>query len=316
MDSIIKVRGTEIKIEGRLIRLAHVRGDKHKFLDNPLPVIDGITHLRPRIDVFTFMQRLPDTSPKYGYPMEWDNLAVIPITTFDHWWTDQIGFKARNKAKQASKKGVSIREVPFDDALVQGISEVYNESPVRQGKPSRHYGKDFETVRKEASTFLDSSIFIGAYLEDKLIGFVKLVIDDSRTQASLMNIVSMIGHRDKAPTNALVAEAVRVCADRGIPYLVYASFTYGKKEQDSFSDFKERNGFQRIDLPRYYVPLTPIGKAALRFGLHHRLVDLLPESVASRLRIMRNNWYNRKLRVAQDSRMTVLAPLVALMVLL
>ena len=36
-----------------------------------------------------------------------------------------------------------------------------------------------------------------------------------------MHILSMVSHRDKAPTNALIAQAVRSCADRSIPHLVY-----------------------------------------------------------------------------------------------
>ena len=81
-----------------------------------------------------------------------------------------------------------------------------------------------------------------------------------------MNIVSMVRHRDMAPTNALVAQAVRSCAERGIPYLVYSKFAYGKKQRSSLSDFKERNGFQRIDVPRYYVPLTRTGWLARSLG--------------------------------------------------
>jgi hypothetical protein len=127
-----------------------------------------------------------------------------------------------------------------------------------------------------------------------LIGFVKLVTDETGTQAGLMNIVSMIQHRDKATTNALVAEAVRYCANRGISYLVYSNFAYGKKQRDSLSDFKERNAFQRIDVPRYYVPLTPLGQVSVRLGLHHRLVDHFPESVTAKLRELRNNWHNRE----------------------
>ena len=196
---------------------------------------------------------------------------------------------------------MKLREVPFDDTLVRGIWEVYNESPIRQGRPFTHYGKDIETVYKEEATYLDSSVFIGAFLGDKMIGFVKMVADETRTQAGLMNIVSMIRHRDKAPTNALIAQAVRSCAERGISYLVYSNFAYGKKQQSTISDFKERNGFQRIDLPRYYVPLTRIGWLALRLRLHHTFSDHLPESVAAKLRELRNAWYNRKLQTADGS---------------
>jgi hypothetical protein len=290
----MNMQGKEIKIEGRLIRTARLDADKYMFLEDPKPVLDGLRNCGTRIDLFTFIQRLPDTSPKYPYPMEWDNFAALPISTFDNWWNKQVGFKARNKAKQAEKKGVKIREVHFDDALVRGIWEIYNECPVRQGRRFPHFGKDLETVHREEATYLDSSQFLGAFYENKLIGFVKLVTDETGTQAGLMNIVSMIQHRDKATTNALVAEAVRYCANRGISYLVYSNFAYGKKQRDSLSDFKERNAFQRIDVPRYYVPLTPLGQVSVRLGLHHRLVDHFPESVTAKLRELRNNWHNRE----------------------
>ena len=193
-------------------------------------------------------------------------MAVLPVSTYENWWTHQIGFKARNKAKQAEKKGVVVREVSFDDELVRGIWEIYNECPVRQERLFPHYGKSLEAVREMSATYLESSVFIGAYDSGKLIGFIKLVVDDTRTQAGMMHIISRLQCRDKAPTNALVAQAVRSCADRRIPHLVYSKFAYGKKAQSSLSDFKERNGFQRVDMPRYYVPLTALGRTRLFHG--------------------------------------------------
>jgi len=294
--------GKDIRVEGRVIRFAGLAADTYEFVEDPEVMLDAVRKSGARIDLFTFMQRLPDTSPKYQYPMEWDNLAALPVSTFDHWWTEQIGFKARNKAKQAEKNGVIFRQVPFDDALVEGIWAIYNECPVRQGKPFAHYGKNLEMVHKEAGTFLDRSIFIGAFLGDRLIGFTKLLCDETRTQAGLVHIISMIQHRDKAPTNALVAHAVRCCATEKIPYLVYSRFNDGgKKQWDSLMDFKERNGFQRIDLPRYFVPLTRRGSAALSLGLHKRLVDRVPEPVLARLRLLRKAWTNRKIQSVAEA---------------
>lgn len=293
MNEFVRAHSRDIKVEGRLIRIARVDGEKYCFLDDPKPVVKTLRNCSARIDLFTFMQRLPETAPQYPYPMEWDNFAALPLSTFEHWWTKQIGFKARNKAKQAVKHGVTLREVAFDDSLIQGIWEIYNETPVRQGKRFPHYGMDIDQVRRYAGTFLDRSIFIGAFLEDKLIGFSKLTIDETGTQAGMMHIVSMVSQRDKAPTNALVAQAVRSCAERGIAYLVYSNFAYGKKQSDSLSDFKERNGFQRIDIPRYYVPLTPMGWAALRLGLHHKPTERVPEFLMAKLRKFRAAWYAR-----------------------
>ena len=297
----MRVCDQDIRIRGRLLRIARLDADKYQFVDDPEPLLEGLRNCGRRIDLFTFMQRLPAVPPKHSYPFEWDNFAAVPISTFDHWWNKQIGFKARNKAKQAEKKGVVLREVPFSDELVKGIWEIYNECPIRQGRRFPHYGKDLETIRREEATYLDSSTFVGAYLGDKLIGFIKLMADQTRTQAGLMNIVSLISQRDKAPTNALVAQAVRICAERGIPFLVYSNFAYGKKQSDSLSDFKERNAFQRMDVPRYYVPLTAFGKLAFRMRLHHRLADRVPESVAAKLRELRNNWYARKFQTAPEA---------------
>jgi hypothetical protein len=148
-------------------------------------------------------------------------------------------------------------------------------------------------VYKDEATYLDFSTFIGAFQGEELIGFIKMVADETGVQAGLMNILSKMQQKDKSPTNALLAQAVRSCADRGISYLVYANYAYGKKQRDSLSDFKERNGFQRIHIPRYFVPLTRLGKVALRMGFHHRLVERIPEPIAGRLRELRKHWYSR-----------------------
>jgi len=291
----VRVRDTEIKIAGRFLRVARLDAEKFQFLEEePDRVVEGLRGSGVRIDLFTFLQKLSDPKPDLAYPMEMDNFAAIPISTFENWWTKQIGFKARNKAKQAEKKGVVLREVPFSDGLVHGIWKIYNECPIRQGRRFSHYGKDLQRVHQDEATYLDKSVFIGAFLGDELIGFIKMVWDESRTQAGLMNIVSLIKERDKAPSNALVAHAVKACASRGISYLTYSNFSYGKKQSDSLSDFKERNGFQRFEVARYFVPLTPLGNLALRFGLHHRLSERIPESLAEKLRELREAWYKRK----------------------
>lgn len=295
------VCGKEIKVQGRLIRIARLDADKYQFLENPEAWLEGLKKSGKRIDLFTFMQIMPETTPKYSYPMEWDNFAVLPVSTFDYWWNHQIRSYPRNRARQAEKRGITLREVPFDDALVQGIWKIYNECPVRQGRPFLHYGKDLETVRKEAATYLDSSFYIGAFLGDTLIGFAKLTCDQSGRQANLMNILSMIQHREKAPTNALIAHSVRACAERKIAHLVYQSYSYSNKGEDTLTKFKENNGFQRVDLPRYYVPLTPLGRMAFRLGLHHKLIDHFPEPLAAKLRDLRDAWYSRKFQTATEA---------------
>lgn len=298
---MIDVCGRAIRVQGRIVRIARPHGDRYRFLDDPALVINGLRTCGVRVDLFTFSQRLPETEPRFSYPVESDNFAVLPVSTYENWWTHQIGNKTRNEVRLAEKKGVVLREAPFDDALVAGIWEIYNECPIRQKRRFPHYGKDLGTVRREEATFIDSSIFIGAFLEGKMIGFVKVVPDETCTQAGLMNIVSMVKHRGKAPQNALIAYAVRACASRGIRYLVYSKFDYGKGQHDGLRKFKEHNGFRRVDTPQYYVPLTAMGWTAFRAGFHHSLSEYIPEAVADRLRNLRAAWYERKYRSVMEA---------------
>jgi hypothetical protein len=303
----VEVCNRELRIDGKLIRIGFIDGEGYQFLEDPELALSQLRKSGPRVDIFTFIQKLSETAPKYSYTMEWDNMAVLPVTTFEEWMTKQIDFKVRNKVRKATKNGVVVQEVVFDDDYVRGIHAIYNESPLRQGKPFWHYGKDIETVRKMNATFLDRSIFIGAYFEGNLIGFVKLVYNEDQTQAGLMQIVSMIGHQDKAPTNALIAQAVKACADRGIPHLWYANMSYGKKLVDGLADFKRHNGFQKIELPRYFVPLTLAGRVALRLGLHHGVNDWVPEPVAAAYRTIRKQWHSAKAPARGKTDQTVLS---------
>lgn len=300
MTLIHFITGT-LDVKGRLCRVAQIDGDGYKFLDSPEPLLAELGKTKTGVDLFTFIQKLEDVRPKYPYWMEWDNMAVLPIFSFDHWWTQQIGFKARNKAKQAEKKGIVVREVPFDDLLIRGIWEIYNECPVRQQRLFPHYGKNLEVVRDVSATFLDTSMFIGAFDGKKLIGFIKLTADDGWTQAGIMHLVSLLSYRDRSPANALIMQAVRSCANRRISSLVYSKFAYGKKLRSSLSDFKERNGFQRVDIPRYYVPLTRWGSLAFGMGLHNRLAERVPESVAAKLRAWRGAWYQHKFQLKAEA---------------
>src|SRR3989442_2671316 len=137
----MEICGREVHLRGRLVRIGRLDGDEYELLDPPT-VVAGIRRLPIRVDVFTFMQVLPHTAPQYDYPtMVWDNLAAAPISTFDHWWTKQIDGKTRNMVRRSEKKGVVSREVPFDEALVEGIHRIYNEGAIRRGKPFAHHGK-------------------------------------------------------------------------------------------------------------------------------------------------------------------------------
>ena len=153
MRNVLNVQGREINVNGIFPRIASVEGEKYLFLSDPLSLIEGLKSCSTRIDLFTFLQGLIDPTPKYDFPMTWDNFAALPITTFEQWWTQTLGRKGRNTARQAEKKGVTLREIPFNDSLVDGIWRINNECPVRQGKKFAHYGMSLERTRDTRARF-------------------------------------------------------------------------------------------------------------------------------------------------------------------
>ncbi len=268
------IDGKTIVVTGRALRIAKIKDEIcAEGIQNPGAIVDQLKKER-KADIFTFDQKIPDTEPRFPYYFEWDNVAVLHITSVENWWNNQIHNDARRMVRKSEKKNVVMKVVPFTDEFVSGIKGIYDETPIRQGKPFWHYNKDFDQVKKDNSSFLERAEFIGAYCDNELIGFSKLIYTGKR--ADHIQLLSRLRDRDKAPTNALIAKAVEVCFSRGISYLTYDKYQYGKKSADSLSEFKTRNGFVKMDVPRYYVPLTFKGMIALKLKLHRRLIELLP----------------------------------------
>jgi hypothetical protein len=145
---------------------------------------------------------------------------------------------------------------------------------------------------------LDRSVLVGVYLQDELIGFMRMILVD--TVASIIQILSKVKHFDKRPTNLMLAKAVELCEQKGIGHLVYCSYVYNDPKS-SLTEFKRRNGFEPVLLPRYYVPLTLRGAFALRLNLHRGLVRLIPTPVLTRLRTLRASWNQRRLAAPEEA---------------
>jgi hypothetical protein len=161
-----------------------------------------------------------------------------------------------------------------------------------------HYKKGFDEVKRANATYLERSDFVGAYLGDELVGFLKIVYVDRF--ARLMQIIAKDAHRNRRPMNALIAKAVEVIDAKGCSLLTYGNFRYAQGA-DSVTAFKVRNGFEEILVPKYYVPLTVKGKLSLRLRLHHGVRAWVPNSVRqtlkrARLSLYHRTWLTRKAR--------------------
>lgn len=299
----VQFAGRTIIASGKWIRIARVRDEdwlEGDVVRDPEACIDKIRSENLKADIFTFSQKIPNTTPNFDYPYEWDNVAAIPTEDYTCWWDQRVSQVVRKNVRRSAKRGVEIREVQFSDDLLRSIIEINNETPVRQGRPFWHYQKSFEIVKKDYATLLDRSEFIGAFFENKLIGFIKMIYMGD--VAGILQILSMNAHYDKRPANALLARAVEICNKKGIKYLTYGKYIYGGNSKSQLTEFKRRNGFEQILIPRYYVPLTVKGKLAMRFSLHHGLKRLLPDSLIATASGLRSKYYEKKLLGNETSR--------------
>ena len=279
MTPAIEIGGLTLLVSGRQLKIAAVQDEE--YLDgepvaDPHPIIAALKTCRLRPDIFTFAQKIPNVVARHSYYKEWENFAAIPITTYSDWIEHRVTYDVRKAVRRAERSGVEIRIADYDDEFVEGIRAIYNEMPYRQGKAFWHYQKDFATVKRENSTFADRACFIGAYINGELAGFIKMVHVGS--YAATIQVLSKVKYRREKVSNAMIAKALEICIERGRSHLVYGRYTYNNPES-SLTEFKRRNGFEPILVPRYYIPLTAKGALALRLRLHRSLAQHIPVSL-------------------------------------
>jgi hypothetical protein len=289
-----EICGRTVIVAGKWIRTAEIKDEgvvEGVTVEDPDSFITKLKESNLKADLFTFAQRPPEITPKYDYHRDWDNWAAIPTACFEDWW-ESLSQVSRKNVRRAGRRGVVVKAISFDDDLVKGVHRIYNSIQIRDGRLFWHYGQDVDSVRRSLATYLDRSEFIGAYLGEELIGFLKMVyVDDT---ATIFHIISMDEHYDKRPQNALIAKAAEVCGQKGVSHLIYGKFIYGNKRRSSLVEFKRRNGFQQVNFPRYYIPLTPRGELFVRLRLYRGVSGLLPEPILY-LALSCRDWYYKRI---------------------
>ena len=293
-----EIAGRTVIVTGNWFKIASVRDAivaEGELVKDPDAFVPALKQSGLKADVLTFFQRPPDVTPKFRHPFEWDNYAAVDCSNFDAWW-EKLPQEARKNTRRSAKRGVVVRSVPFDDALARNIHRLCDESPMRQGKPFWHYGKDFETVKREHSTYPERSEFVGAYFEDELIGFIKMVYVDRL--AFIFHILAFNAHYDKRPLNALITAAVKICSQRGVKYFVYDKYIYGNKKDSSLVEFKRRNGFEQVNFPAYHIPLTLKGKIYTGLRLYRGAVGLIPAPLLNIMLALREKLHRSRGKAA------------------
>ena len=291
---VMQIDGRVVAVTGRFPRVACVKDEEWYDggrIDDLAGFRRAISASGLRADVLTVGGDLETKREVAGAVREPDNVAVIDTSDFKAWWQG-LPQEARKNTRRAAKRGVRVEIVDYTDDLVRGIKAIYDEAPIRQGRRFWHYGKDIETVRRENGTYLERSVFLGAFVDDQLIGFMKWVrVGDL---ARIMQILCLNSHQDKRPIIALIAKAAEVCHQQGSRYLVYGKYTYGNKDDSSITEFKRRLGFRQLDFIRCLLPLNLRGQIALQLGLHRGLIGLLPGRLLQHLIRWRSWWLMRR----------------------
>jgi hypothetical protein len=288
------IDGRTVVVSGGRLKIALIQ-DEDLITGDSVPDPESfVRRLREsglKADLFTFAQRIPDVEARCQYRMEWENVAAAPTSSYAQWWSS-VSQAVRKSVNRSRKAGVTVEVVEFSDALLDAIRNIYNETPSRQGKAFWHYRKDRELVKRALATYLDRSVFLGAYYQGELIGFMKITWVGAT--GYITQILSTARHFEKNPNNAMIAKAIEVCETKGMSHFIYGQFVYYDPDS-SLTEFKRRNGFEPVLLPRYYVPLNVKGKIALALRLHRGLAANTPKPIFRLFLKTRKRWYDRKL---------------------
>lgn len=262
--------------------------DQGEYERSVVPTTELLQKLGERgTDIFEFLERkwcCKIQDPNKSWAKAEDNIALFHLKSYDEWW-NSISKKTRNMIRKAEKSGIRTFLTEPNEKLAGGIWKIYNETPIRQDRGFPHYGASLQEVRESLRARQDCT-YVGADLQDELVGFIQLVHGKNVTLIS--QILSMQKRRDKAVNNALVAKAIEVCADKHVEWIMYGRIG----NHPSLDNFKRSNGFEKFPLTRYYVPLTSKGKIAVKLGFQKDVKDSLPQSIKYPL-IPIYNWISR-----------------------
>lgn len=242
-----------------------------EYLYDPNPTNSLLLDLKGQgADLFTFTERsFIENKASYGFKREDEPIALLKIKSHDEWWKKQINKKVRNMIRKAEKEKVEVVPAKIDENFVRAAHRIYNETPIRQGRRYVGYGVSLESVKGKFANLQNSEV-LGAYLNDELIGLLWMACGDR--VARIKSFISLIKHRNTAPSNVLMSEAVKKCCEEGIGFIIYEKMGY----LPGLDSFKQHNGFVRYMAPRYYIPLSERGAVAIKLRAHKKIEYSLP----------------------------------------
>src|SRR6266404_5279424 len=87
------ISGKTVVVVGKHIKIAAVKDEdllEGESIEDADAFIDALKQSCLKADIFCFAQKPVERQPKYSHYHEWDNAAVIPITSASDWWEKRL----------------------------------------------------------------------------------------------------------------------------------------------------------------------------------------------------------------------------------
>src|SRR5690242_20892502 len=92
-----QINDKSVVVVGRLLKTLRLRDEYYEPLDAPARFVAAVQAGRTGADFLTFVQEINDPTPRCPFHHEYDHLAVLPLSTYEHWANHQISAKAKDR---------------------------------------------------------------------------------------------------------------------------------------------------------------------------------------------------------------------------
>src|SRR5437773_2421541 len=113
----IRIRDRTVITVGKWLKVASIHDEffvEGEIVPEPDEFIAELKCWKFKPDLFTFAQKVSDLTPRFGFYLEWEDFAVIPISTYEDWLKNRIRRGARVNLHRAEREGVVVRAVSYD----------------------------------------------------------------------------------------------------------------------------------------------------------------------------------------------------------
>jgi len=154
-----------------------------------------------------------------------------------------IGAKSRNMNKKALKNGITCNMFNWNEK-VEEVYQINISSLYRQG---RQMDESYKEYPKKIHSLIKGNfkkIYIGAFKEDKLIGYIELYIYDNFAMTN-----RILGHKEflkYGVMNIMIKKCIEYMIENNVDFLNY--LTMQNRQNSSLSAFKYRVGFREYSL--------------------------------------------------------------------